>query len=90
MSPGFRRWTLSRHTYAIIVSDVTMPDMNGWQFLRAVRESKVETPVFLMSGNLGPVVMKEALAAGAMGFLPNGLIAMSSSPRSDRAWNYSV
>ena len=55
-------------TYATIVSDVTMPDMNGWQFLRAVRESKVETPVFLMSGNPGPVVMKEALAAGAMGF----------------------
>lgn len=55
-------------TYATIISDVTMPDMNGWQFLRAVKESKVETPVFLMSGNPGPVVMKEALAAGAMGF----------------------
>jgi two-component system, sensor histidine kinase and response regulator len=56
-------------TYATIVSDVTMPDMDGWQFLRAVKESKVETPVFLMSGNPSPVVMKEALAAGAMDFL---------------------
>lgn len=55
-------------TYATIVSDVTMPDMNGWQFLKAVKELRVETPVFLMSGSPGPIVMEEALAAGASGF----------------------
>jgi CheY-like chemotaxis protein len=56
------------HTYATIISDVMMPDMNGWQFLRAVKQLKVKTPVFLMSGNRDPVVMKNALAAGASGF----------------------
>jgi CheY-like chemotaxis protein len=56
------------HTYATIISDVMMPDMNGWQFLRAVKQSRVDTPVFLMSGNLDPVVMKKALDAGASGF----------------------
>jgi CheY-like chemotaxis protein len=56
------------HTYETIISDVTMPDMNGWQFLRAVKQLKVKTPVFLMSGNLDPVVMKNALDAGASGF----------------------
>jgi len=56
------------HTYATIISDVTMPDMNGWQFLRAVKQSRADTPVFLMSGNPDPVVMKNALNAGASGF----------------------
>ena len=56
------------HTYATIISDVTMPDMNGWQFLRAVKQSQADTPVFLMSGNNDPVVVKNALEAGASGF----------------------
>lgn len=56
------------HTYATIISDVTMPDMNGWQFLRAVKQSSVDTPIFLMSGNPHPVVIKNALDAGASGF----------------------
>ena len=59
---------LKAHTYATIISDVTMPDMNGWQFLRAVKQSRVDTPVFLMSGNPHPVVIKNALDAGASGF----------------------
>ena len=56
------------HTYATIISDVTMPDMDGWQFLRAVKQSKIDTPVFLMWGNPNPVVIKNALDAGASGF----------------------
>ena len=59
---------LKAHTYATIISDVTMPDMNGWQFLRAVKQSKIDTPVFLMWGNPNPVVIKNALDAGASGF----------------------
>lgn len=59
---------IKAHTYATIISDVTMPDMNGWQFLRAVKQSRVDTPVFLMSGNPHPVVIKNALDAGASGF----------------------
>ena len=56
------------HTYATIISDVMMPNMNGWQFMRAVKQLKVKTPVFLMSGNRDPIIMKNALAAGASGF----------------------
>ena len=59
---------IKAHTYATIISDVTMPDMNGWQFLSAVKQSRVGTPVFLMSGNPNPVVIKNALDAGASGF----------------------
>jgi CheY-like chemotaxis protein len=56
-----------RH-YDTIISDVTMPGMNGWQFLRAVKRCRGDTPVFLMSGNAGPVVRTQALESGAVGF----------------------
>jgi CheY-like chemotaxis protein len=54
--------------YDTIISDVTMPGMSGWQFLRAVRQCRSDTPVFLMSGNAGPVVRTQALESGAVGF----------------------
>ena len=71
---------LKAHTYAAIISDVTMPDMNGWQLLRAVKQSKIDTPVFMMSGDPNPVVIKNALDAGAIGFFSkpfdrDGLVA---------------
>jgi CheY-like chemotaxis protein len=56
------------HPYDTIISDVRMPGMNGWQFLRAVKQSRSDTPVFLMSGSADHAVMKEALEAGATGF----------------------
>ncbi|MCU0690110.1 MAG: EAL domain-containing protein [Polyangiaceae bacterium] len=37
--------------YAAIVSDISMPDMDGMQFLRAVRERDYDVPVILVTGN---------------------------------------
>ncbi len=59
---------LTAHRYDMIISDVTMPGMTGWQFLSAVQQSRFETPVFLMSGNADHAVRKDALEAGAAGF----------------------
>lgn len=56
------------HTYDMIISDVRMPGMNGWQFLRAVKQMRSGTPVFLMSGSADHAVMNQALEAGASGF----------------------
>lgn len=36
--------------YDVIISDVTMPDMTGLEFLRAVRARDLDTPVVLMTG----------------------------------------
>jgi len=56
------------YIYDTIISDVTMPGMNGWQFLRAVKQARPDTPVFLMSGIADRAVMREAFEAGAAGF----------------------
>ena len=61
------------HTYDTIISDVTMPGMNGWQFLRAVKEAETDTPVFLMSGGAEHGTMRDALEAGAAGFFAKPL-----------------
>lgn len=56
------------HPYDTIISDVTMPGMDGWQFLRAVKKSRCDAPVFLMSGKVDQAAMTEALQAGASSF----------------------
>jgi len=56
------------HPYDAIISDVMMPGMNGWQFLRAVKQVRPDTPVFLMSGIADHGLMTEAVEAGAAGF----------------------
>ena len=56
---------IGAHTYDTIISDVTMPGMDGWQFLRAVQQSQCDTPVFLMSGRADHELTTGALKAGA-------------------------
>jgi CheY-like chemotaxis protein len=71
---------MKAHTYETIISDVMMPGMNGLHLLQAVKQSKIDTPVFMMSGDPNPVVIKNALDAGAIGFFSkpfdrDGLVA---------------
>jgi two-component system C4-dicarboxylate transport response regulator DctD len=69
---------VTAHAYATIISDVRMPGMTGWQFLRAVRQRCADTPVFLISGNAGPPAKKAVLGAGATSFFANRSIETSS------------
>jgi two-component system, cell cycle response regulator CtrA len=38
------------HDYDIIVLDLSLPDMSGYDVLRGLRISKVNTPVLILSG----------------------------------------
>jgi CheY-like chemotaxis protein len=39
------------HAFDLILSDITMPQMNGFEFIAFLRERDVETPVVFMSGD---------------------------------------
>ena len=39
--------------FDVIVSDISMPEMNGLEFLRAVREQDLDVPLILMTGEPG-------------------------------------
>lgn len=53
----------------IVLTDIVMPDANGVDVLRAVRERHLDTPVILMTGNPTLPTAVEALSLGALGYL---------------------
>jgi PAS domain S-box-containing protein len=55
-----------------IVSDYNMPDMDGIEFLRAVREEHPECPFILFTGQGGEEVASDAIAADATDYLQKG------------------
>ena len=55
--------------FDVIISDITMPEMNGLGLLRAVREHNLDVPVILMTG--GPAIESavQAMEYGALRYL---------------------
>jgi len=54
-----------------ILCDLVMPEMNGLEFLRRVRQLCPGTAVILMTGCGNDATVAEAQRLGAAGFLPN-------------------
>lgn len=62
---------LPRGQYALIITDINMPDVNGIEFIRFVRKSPAHanTPVIAMSTDASSVDTQRAMTAGASAFL---------------------
>lgn len=54
----------------LVIMDVTMPRMDGVQALQKMAEQNTTIPVLVLSANEGERKVKEALKAGAKGYLP--------------------
>jgi two-component system, NarL family, response regulator NreC len=54
----------------LVVTDLSMPHMNGLEETRAVRKLMPALPVILYSAHIDSYVAKEALAAGASAVVP--------------------
>src|SRR3981189_1257525 len=50
------------YDYDIIVLDLQLPDMSGFEVLKALRVAKVQTPVLILSGNAIDAAKVMALA----------------------------
>lgn len=55
---------------ALIVTDLSMPVMNGLEETRVLRKMMPEIPIILYSAHIDSYVEKEALAAGASAVVP--------------------
>jgi len=60
---------LERETYDAVISDVSMPDMNGIALLRAVREKDLDVPVVLCTGRPSIETAASAVEQGALQYL---------------------
>ena len=60
---------LADHPIDCIVSDFDMPEMDGLEFLRAVRDVEPRIPFILYTGKGSEEIASEAIAAGATDYL---------------------
>lgn len=54
----------------VVISDVSMPGMNGIELLRQIKEFNENLPVIIISGGADDELEDEAIEHGAIGFLP--------------------
>ena len=57
------------YDYDIIVLDLQLPDMSGFEVLKSLRVAKVQTPVLILSGNAIVEATVKALGFGADDYL---------------------
>lgn len=63
------RELMSRRSFDVIVSDISMPGLDGIGLLRAVRETDLDVPVVLMTGAPSSESAYQAVAHGATMYL---------------------
>ena len=59
--------------FDLVLLDYSMPGMNGLMGLSRMKSLCGDTPVAILSGTASPSVAREAIAAGAAGFVPKNL-----------------
>jgi CheY-like chemotaxis protein len=64
----------------LVVTDLSMPHMNGLEETRALRKMMPTLPVILYSAHIDLYVAKEALAAGASGVVPKSDVVEALIP----------
>ncbi|MEK9673848.1 MAG: response regulator transcription factor [Rhodospirillaceae bacterium] len=57
------------YDYDIIVLDIMLPDMNGFEVLRRLRDSRINTPVLILSGLTESESKVKGLGSGADDYL---------------------
>jgi len=61
---------LEETTFNLIITDIMMPEMNGFQFLDIVNQMNITTPVIMTTGYSTLENAVEALYKGAIAFVP--------------------
>jgi two-component system, NtrC family, nitrogen regulation response regulator NtrX len=61
---------LKARPYHVVLSDIRMPTMDGFAFLKNIKNLRPEIPVVLTTGEADSTLLTKALDAGAFDFLP--------------------
>lgn len=69
-SSGEEGVELARHyDYDILVVDLSLPDIDGFEMLRRLRAGRVHTPAIILSGSTRPAIRVKAFGMGADDFV---------------------
>ena len=68
-----------KHPYDVVITDWYMPRFTGIELLRAIRTGlqRQATPVLVLTGSVSRGCLREAIAAGANGFVPKPFVTPS-------------
>lgn len=67
---GDARQRATESAFDLILTDLRMPDMEGFEGIRLLKSAARDTPVVVISGYESKHNAEQALAAGAVGFIP--------------------
>ncbi|MEZ8140565.1 response regulator [Enterovibrio sp. FF113] len=60
---------LTANTFDVMFLDLTMPVLDGYETLEAMRNSNITVPVFVVSGDIQPKAQERVLSLGAQAFV---------------------
>ena len=66
---------LERHAIDLVITDLVMPEQEGLETLRHLRQTRPELPVIAISGAFGGSFLKTARRFGAIATLPKPIDA---------------
>lgn len=66
---------LARREWDIVISDYMMPKFSGLAALEVLKESGIDLPFIIVSGNIGEDIAVEAMKAGAHDYIIKGKLA---------------
>ena len=73
---------LAARRYDLVITDLLMPEMNGLEFIRHLRELSPEIPVILLTGATPPEVVAGLRAANVLCLRkPVGLVELAAAIR---------
>jgi PAS domain S-box-containing protein len=74
-TPDAMRNALSRKQWDIVISDYLMPHFSGFAALELLKNSGIDLPFIIVSGNIGEDIAVEAMRAGADDYIIKGSLA---------------
>ncbi|BCN94253.1 hypothetical protein THMIRHAM_20380 [Thiomicrorhabdus immobilis] len=60
---------LRQKTFDLILMDLVMPEMDGFECTKQIKALQIQTPVIALSGNNSDEIQRDCLLAGMSGFL---------------------
>ena len=79
---------LGSRAYKMVICDVMMPEMDGFNFLQELRSSGIDTPVIMTTGFSTLNNAVRSLLSGAIGFLPKPFTMEELLSRMRRGFKY--